>query len=101
MLPPPAPMVVMSMCGMRTGTPYSTRVSSAKRGLPFATSETSKLVPPTSAVMQLRNPACWPMKAPATTPAAGPESTVFTGTCWATALDITPPLDCTISTSRS
>ena len=62
---------------------------------PSAISATSKLVPPTSPVITSGNPAVWATCAAAITPAAGPDSAVFTGRRRAVSTDITPPFDCT------
>ncbi len=75
MLPPPAPIVSISMCGTLQGTPFGSVMSIALRGRPSRTTPTSALVPPTSNVTQSRKPAAAASRAPPITPAAGPEST--------------------------
>src|SRR5205085_3689800 len=77
--PPPAPIVVISTIGVRITRPNSMVVCAAIDALPFAISDTSNDVPPRSQVMRLSNPAALASAAPATTPAAGPESAVRTG----------------------
>jgi len=47
-------------------------------------------------VIRLSNPAALASAAPATTPAAGPDSAVRTGSLRAVAADMTPPFDCTM-----
>ena len=54
-----------------------------------------------SQVITFAKPAASAIRAPAMTPAAGPESVVRTGRERAVSTDITPPLDCTISNSAS
>ena len=66
---------------------------------PSATSDTSKDVPPMSPVMTFSKPAALAMRRAATTPAAGPDSAVRTGSALAVSTDMTPPLDCTIRIS--
>src|SRR6185312_16787447 len=51
--PPPAPMVVISIIGVRTTRPKSIAVCAASALSPPTTSDTSKLVPPMSQVMTL------------------------------------------------
>jgi hypothetical protein len=96
--PPPAPIVVISIIGVRTTRPKSIAVCAASAVCPSAISETSKLVPPTSPVTTFGNPADVAMCAAAITPAAGPDSAVRTGRAFAISTVITPPLDWTIST---
>jgi hypothetical protein len=55
--PPPAPMVAISIIGVRTTRPKSIEVCGDSTVCPSAISETSKLVPPMSPVMTLENPA--------------------------------------------
>ena len=57
MEPPPAPMVVISIIGVRTTMPKSMAVSGPSIERPSAISDTSKLVPPMSPVTTLSNPA--------------------------------------------
>ena len=94
--PPPAPMVVISIIGVRMTRPKSTVVCAATAILPPATTETSNEVPPRSQVIRLSKPAACASAAPATTPAAGPDSAVRTGSLRAVAVDMMPPFDCTM-----
>ena len=55
--PPPAPMVVISIIGVRTTMPKSMLVCAASAGRPFSTSDTSNEVPPISPVMMSGKPA--------------------------------------------
>jgi hypothetical protein len=57
MEPPPAPIVVISIIGVRTTMPKSMEVCGASCDWPFAIRATSKLVPPMSPVMTFSNPA--------------------------------------------
>jgi hypothetical protein len=57
MEPPPAPIVVISIIGVRTTMPKSIEVCGASIDWPLAISATSKLVPPMSPVMTFSNPA--------------------------------------------
>ena len=89
-------MVVISTIGVRMMRPNSTVVCAAIDALPFAINDTSNDVPPRSQVMRLSKPAAFASAAPATTPAAGPESAVRTGRRRAVAVDMMPPFDCTM-----
>jgi hypothetical protein len=89
-------MVVISIIGVRITRPKSMVVCAASDAWPPAISDTSKDVPPRSLVMTLSKPAARAMAPAAITPAAGPESAVRIGNFRAIAVDITPPLDCTI-----
>ena len=71
-------------------------VCAATATLPPAITETSNDVPPRSQVMRLSKPAALASAAPATTPAAGPDSAVRTGSLRAVAVDMMPPFDCTM-----
>ena len=94
-------MVVISTIGVRITRPNSIVVCAATDALPFAITDTSKDVPPRSQVMRLSNPAAFASAAPATTPAAGPESAVRTGgRPAAVAVDMMPPFDCTMCNLR-
>ena len=90
-------MVVISIIGVRTTRPKSTVVCAASEGFAPTMSDTSKDVPPRSAVMMSGAPALAPMAAAAMTPAAGPESAVRTGRRRAVRADMMPPFDCTMS----
>ena len=57
MLPPPEPIVWMSMIGIRIGKRKARSRSFAMAGLSSTMMPTSKLVPPMSAVMTLWSPA--------------------------------------------
>jgi N-methylhydantoinase A len=59
--PPPAPIVVISIIGVRTTIPKSTAVCAASALSPSATRDTSKLVPPISHVIRFGNPALKPI----------------------------------------
>ena len=89
-------MVVISTIGVRMTRPKSTVVCAATESLPPAISETSNEVPPRSQVMRLSKPEALAMAAPATTPAAGPDKAVRTGSLRAVAVDMMPPFDCTM-----
>ena len=92
MLPPPAPMVWMSTIGIGRGngptSPSLVTVGAASR-----TRETSALVPPMSMAMRSRHPAAAPMNAAPRTPAAGPESAMWTGSRIASRGENIPPFD--------
>ena len=89
-------MVVISTIGVRITRPKSIVVCAATAVLPFAITDTSNDVPPRSQVMRLSKPAAFASAAPATTPAAGPDSAVRTGSRRAVAVDMMPPFDCTM-----
>ena len=89
-------MVVISIIGVRITSPNSMVVCAASDTPPPTTSDTSNEVPPRSPVMTSGKPAAAAMAAAAITPAAGPDSAVRTGSRRAAAVDMTPPLDCTI-----
>ena len=92
MLPPPAPMVLMSMMGSFSGnTPMLP--SLVISGRPSRTRQISALVPPTSMEMMSPNPALRAMLTAPLTPAAGPDSTVCTGWRTHVAALVTPPSD--------
>ena len=99
MEPPPAPMVVISIIGVRTTMPKSMEVSGASIDCPPAISETSKEVPPMSPVITSGKPASVAMWPAAMTPAAGPERAVRMGSSQAVSIPMTPPFDCTIMNS--
>ena len=61
----------------------------------------SVLVPPTSKAMSRPVSATRPTAAAATTPAAGPESSVLTGWVRALSSDMTPPFDWMIENAPS
>ena len=91
MLPPPTEW--MSSIGTLIASPPIS-VSRANATSPPCTTPTSKLVPPMSAVIRLREPAPErALAAPATMPPAGPDITVSTARRPAARADITPPLD--------
>ena len=94
-------MVVISIIGVRITRPKSIALWAASAASPPAISETSNEVPPMSQVMTLGNPAARAMARAAITPAAGPESAVRTGYRFAVSTAMTPPFDCTISTSAA
>ena len=92
MLPPPAPTVCRSSIGTpRARPPIS--VSRANGMSPSWITPTSKLVPPMSQVIRSATPRARATAAPATTPPAGPESTVSTQRRAADSAVMTPPLD--------
>ena len=91
--PPPAPIVVISIIGVRMTRPKSMVVCAASAVSPSTTSDTSKEVPPRSPVMTSGKPAAFAMAAAAITPAAGPDRAVRTGRRRAVAVDMTPPFD--------
>ena len=99
--PPPAPIVVISIIGVRIVMPKSTDVSGPSAERPSAISDTSKLVPPMSPVTTFPKPALLAMCPAAMTPAAGPDRAVRTGRRHATSTSMTPPLDCTTRSSPS
>ncbi len=89
-------MVVISIIGVRITRPKSTLVCAATAALPPAMTQTSNEVPPRSQVMTLSWPAAFASAAAATTPAAGPDSAVRTGSLRALAVDMMPPFDATM-----
>ena len=93
MLPPPAPMVLTSTIGTRTGYPAMIP-SERRRGLAPEISAMSELVPPTSTEMRSRSPASAPTAWAPMTPAAGPERKSRTGRCRAVPAPASPPRDC-------
>ncbi len=93
--PPPAPTVTMSTMGVFTGK-RSIRLSVVNCGRRSSIRLTSVEVPPASSVRMLRYPARSPMKIAASTPAAGPDSSVVTGRSAARRAVTTPPFDCMI-----
>ena len=99
MEPPPAPMVEISIIGVRITMPKSIVVCAVTTGRPPLTTATSKLVPPTSPVSTSSRPTPPAIAAAAPTPAAGPDSAVRTGKRRAASTLITPPLDATIRSS--
>ena len=92
MLPPPAPIVLTSTIGVRTG--YGPiRPSAATAGRPPWTTLTSLLVPPMSSEMKSRTPERSAANWAPITPPAGPDRNSVTG-CWAaTAAETMPPRD--------
>ena len=91
MLPPPAPIVLMSMVGALTGRPQSTSnvVRSSNRS--SLMTATSKLVPPMSMVIEFRRPISRPTNCPPSTPPAGPDTQSETGRAAASSLGCNPP----------
>ena len=51
-----------------------------------------------SKVIRFGRPTLLPISSPPTTPAAGPDSTIFTGVSAACLADMMPPLDCMMCT---
>ena len=62
--------------------------------LPPSMSDALAVVPPMSKLITLAKPTRSPTRCAATTPAAGPDSTMRTGDSAALSKDMTPPLDC-------
>ena len=83
-------MAWMSITGRRTGM-FSSLASRVIAGTPLRITLMSVLVPPMSMVMMCAAPASSATCALATTPPAGPESTVCTGFLRAEATVISPP----------
>ena len=92
MEPPPAPMVWISSIGTATGMP-ATRASVVMRGAP-SNRATSVLVPPMSNVIRRSTPSCSPTARAATSPPAGPDSTILAALPAASRASITPPAEC-------
>ena len=92
MLPPPAPIVWMSMIGSFSGNGPIVP-SLVISGRPSRTRQMSALVPPTSIEMMSSKPAARATLTAPTTPAAGPDSTVCTGWRTHVAALVTPPSD--------
>ena len=65
---------------------------------PSSISEALAVVPPMSKVIRFGRPTLLPISSPPTTPAAGPDSTIFTGVSAACLADMMPPLDCMMCT---
>ncbi len=100
MEPPPAPTVCMSSTGTATGSP-ATLASFVRRGPPAGHSATSVEVPPMSNVMMSVNPASPAARVAPTTPPAGPESIVRTGSVAAARAEMLPPEDCITRSARA
>ena len=83
----------MSKTGTATGRP-ATLASFVRRKLPPAHSATSVEVPPMSNVMISSNPAALAACVAPTTPPAGPERIVRTGSSDAARAEMLPPDDC-------
>ena len=85
-------MVAMSSMGNCTGQSPSLpfRVRPGSRS---CTNDTSVLVPPMSKDMQLATPVASAICSVAITPAAGPDSAVYTGCSTAVSAPMMPPLD--------
>ena len=62
-------------------------------GSPPSTSESLAVVPPMSKASTRPLPSAWPKKAAAMAPAAGPDSSICTGTRCASATWVRPPLE--------
>src|SRR4029453_5454890 len=90
MLPPPAPIVLQSTIGVRTGN-GPIRPSLVITGRPPCTTLTSLLVPPMSSEMKSVIPDCSAAHCAPTTPPAGPDRKSVTGCCAATAAETMPP----------
>ena len=90
MLPPPAPIVWMSIVGIDTGS-VSNCCSVSIFAWPPAMSDASRLVPPMSIVIRFSCPRISPSAAAPMTPPAGPDSTRCTGCSFADATVIAPP----------
>jgi hypothetical protein len=78
-LPPPAPMLEMSMARELTMRSCSSSNVVLTNGSPSVTTLMSQEVPPTSAHSRLLSPINCPKWAQATVPAAGPEKTMRKG----------------------
>ena len=94
--PPPAPIVVISIIGVRMTRPKSIVSAPRARLRRSRDQRTSNEVPPRSRGDHVRNPAARAIAQAAMTPAAGPESAVRTGNRARPPADMTPPFDCTI-----
>jgi hypothetical protein len=92
MLPPPAPIVWTATEGKRQVMPAIDRCGPTS-GRPPSIRHTSVLVPPMSKEMTLGQPWAAPQAAAATTPAAGPDSTIEAARSAADWGDDRPPLD--------
>ena len=91
MEPPPAPIAETLTTGIISGK-SPTSVLAVNSGTPAWQSEMSVLVPPMSKVMSCSRPAAEPTRVDATTPDAGPESTVSMGRSRAVPTLNDPPL---------
>ena len=100
MLPPPAPMVAMSSIGSCTGQAPSCPAR-VKVGVRWLTRDTSVLVPPMSKDMLSSTPVFPDTSMADMTPAAGPDSAVYTGRRVAVSAPITPPLEVIMSNGAS
>ena len=91
--PPPVPIVLMSIIGIRTGN-GPTDPPLVTCGLPPSIRQRSVEVPPAFSVTRSGKPATSAITAQPSAPAAGPESAVVIGfrTTWSALA--TPPLDC-------
>ena len=92
MEPPPAPTVLISTEGKRTGKPATSRLKLSPVWY-ASISATSALVPPMSKVMTSPVPAWRATWTAPTAPAAGPDSAVRMGISAARSTDIKPPDD--------
>ena len=99
MLPPPAPISIISSTGARMGSPLPrtkrlacpTSNSPARLGSPPSMTQILAVVPPMSKAMRSRWPDSPPRYAAATAPPAGPDSMSRTGYATAVAQGMVPP----------
>jgi hypothetical protein len=88
-----------SIDGKRIGIPHSRSKTRVSCGSPPRTTAMSALVPPMSRQTTSRRPQDAATAAPAITPAAGPEFSVFTGAPLAYSVVIVPPPLCMTRTT--
>ena len=101
MLPPPAPISIMSITGTSRGKPLpflkrytrATSDSEARAKSPPAVRMALAVVPPMSKAKTSRRPAILPQYAAARAPPQGPDSTSRTGNSAAVSTEHEPPLD--------
>ena len=101
MLPPPAPISTNSTVVIQTGRPLpgakrrSLAASKEKdtSGFPSSTIANFAVVPPISNASSLFSPAFPPISAADNAPAAGPDSSNWTGTLLASCKWVNPPLE--------
>ena len=100
MLPPPAPIVTMSVITTLSGNPSTLNSAvpfTVVCGMPPVIRQTSQLVPPTSMEMTSDIPVAFATSDAAVTAAAGPETNMLAVRRRAVSSGTAPPFDCMIS----
>ena len=109
MLPPPAPISIICMVGISSGSPLprlkrcmrATSDSAVTANSPCSVNTALAVVPPMSNASTSSWPVSRPHQAPASAPPAGPDSTKRIGTSAAVSTVAVPPVDSMMCTGAA